>query len=102
MDTFAEGFIPGSFRLPGGPLQFVGVGTKPHHTRAIRGALRSWQKLVRGYPSPVTHDAAELARLAYSKWAYYRRGLEIGATLEDVMAQDPAQPQCGSRCAAAR
>jgi len=87
MNTFAEGIIPGIYQLDTGQVVFTGVGAKLQHSKAIRGALGSWQKLVKGNPSPVAHDAAELAQLAYSKWAYYRRELEIGATLEEVMAK---------------
>lgn len=87
MNTFAEGIIPGTFQLPAGPLVFTAVGTKPYQSKAIRRALESWQKLVRSDPNPIARDAAELARLAYGKWAYYRSALEIGATLKDVVAK---------------
>jgi hypothetical protein len=87
MKTFAEGVIPGKSQLPAGQLVFTGVGAKAHESKAIRSALESWQKLVRSDPNPIARDAAELARLAYGKWAYYRSALEIGATLIDVLAK---------------
>ena len=46
--TFADGSIPDRFRLPGGVVTFEGVGPKSYESRAIRGALSSWHKLVRG------------------------------------------------------
>ncbi len=84
MPVFADGNVPASISMASGTLTFHAAGAGEREVRSLRDALGGWTSLVKNEQSPIPRDAAELAQLAYQRWAYYRRGLSVASTLKDL------------------
>jgi len=84
MAVFADGSVPASISMASGTLTFHAAGGSEREVRSLRDALATWTSLVKNDQSPILRDAAELAQLAYRRWAYYRRGLAVASTLKEL------------------
>src|SRR5712691_8192147 len=85
--SFAEGEIPDAPGFSSGEVIFTAAGTRRHHLASTKRALASWTTLVKDDPSPVAHDSAELANLAFRRWSYYRSDLDVASSLSDLRAK---------------